>query len=112
MAEPVKTAPRFAMIGEGEFRRLPSQQQMDLFWDAECYFPCKGSSNRNAEGRWIAVYNAKTAFWNDRDARQGVAKQQGREGLISAAEANEWLRSLPPLPLHGEDGDDMGVRHD
>ena len=103
------TAPRFAMITAGEFSRLPAYEQMDLFWEAECYYPNPKSSNKNAAARWAAVQKAKAAYWEDHGTP--LAKSEPSESRISAAEANEWLRSLPPVPLYGDDCDDEGVKN-
>lgn len=106
------SAPRFALISDGEFQRLPAHEQIDLFWEAEAYTPDPRSSNKNAAARWAAVQKAKAAFWESQQrGKTPRHKRAPRDGLISAAEANEWLRSLPPVPLYGEECDDEGVKN-
>lgn len=44
------------------------------------------------------------SYWNERQ-KQAAKKVGGKDGrAITASECNEFLRSLPPLPLYGEPG--------
>lgn len=113
------TAPRFAMITDGEFRRLKADEQDAIFQEAEKHYPDRKTSNRNAIFRWKAVSEAKALYWNSppppppSPVRRLVSAiidvfdddpppRRASYGPISAREANAWLKSLPPFPIAGD----------
>lgn len=110
------TAPRFAMITQGEFCRLKADEQNAVFDEAEALYPNRKTSQRNPAERWKAVSQAKALFWDAprpqslvRKIAAAIAYPFGIDDpppnpvsrTISAAEANTWLRTLPPYPIAG-----------
>lgn len=90
---------RFAMITEGSFMRLTSAKQIDLMDEAYQITAIPITQNKNAAMRWAYVRKAQIAY---REKKAAVGDPANAPPIITAAECNEWLRSLPPLPFHGE----------
>lgn len=104
-------APAFALITEGEFRRLNSKLQRNLCDEAETFWWQNESlfgfapmeHGTNTSQRWAYVRAIKEGYWSH---VTGPARPSAPVfvGMISAAECNAFLRSLPPVPLYGEGG--------
>lgn len=90
---------RFAMITEGSFMRLTASQQIDLMDEAYQDSSIPITQNKNAAMRWAYVRKAQVAY---RERRASGAYPAYAQPVFTAAECNEWLRSLPPVPLYGE----------
>ena len=95
------SAPKFAMIDEGAFRKLPSLEQRILCDDAFRAFPdIRPHTTGNPSERWQVIRQGKELFWEAvqrgevvRDRVRGVKQNQGDADLFA---------SFPPFPLAGE----------
>ncbi len=88
------------MITEGAFKRLKANDQLNLTAEAGRFF--KGAlryDDQTAKSRWHFIQRAKSEFWSFAPKVQGTAPQRDR---ITATEVNDWLATLPPVPLNGE----------
>lgn len=90
--------PRYALITEGSFMRLPAATQMELVNDAVLDTGVS-SKNLNASQRWATIRQAQDIR---RNGAAGVSRKPAVHPTITAAEVNEWLLTLPPVPLFGE----------
>lgn len=87
--------PRYALITEGSFMRLPAATQMELVNEA---VRDTGVSykNLNAAHRWATIRRAQDIRRNE---AHGEPRKTAVQPTITAAEVNDWLRSLPPVPF-------------
>lgn len=90
------TAPQFALITEGDFKRLKVNKQDEILWEAQRFHAQKGSSNKSAQARWAAISAASSAYWETAPAHKSARKATG---TITATECNDWLATLPAWPL-------------
>lgn len=90
--------PRYALITEGSFMRLPAATQMELVNEA---VRDTGVSykNLNAAQRWAAIRSAQDIRRNE---AHGGQRKPAVQPTITAAEVNDWLRTLPSVPMFGE----------
>lgn len=78
--------------------RLPAATQMELVNEAvlDTGISCK---NLNAAHRWATIRKAQDIRRNE---KQGGQRKPVVQLTITAAEVNDWLLTLPPVPLFGE----------
>lgn len=94
----------FAMISESAFRRLASGDQHTIVKAAVAFFPeIEKQYGVNADARWKIVAEA-ARIYRDRMGAPGriaaPAKSARADAPVTAAECNEWLRGLPPVPAY------------
>lgn len=87
--------PRYAMITEGSFMRLSADKQMELVTEAVTDTGVD-YSNKNAAQRWASVRRAQKVRREDTKVEPRARRS---EPTITAAEVNDWLRTLPPVPF-------------
>lgn len=95
------SAPKFAMIDEGAFRKLPSLEQRILCDDAFRAFPdIRPHTTGNPSERWQVIRQGKELFWQA--VRRGeFARARGNSGKQTKADA-DLFASFPPFPPAGE----------
>lgn len=98
-----RPAPAFAMIGELEFKRLRAPDQIEMVKQAQIEFPEIGPGHgKNPSARWQQIRQARELFYSSRRANHPEKHPApAASGLLSAAEVNEWLGTLPPPRLAG-----------
>lgn len=95
--------PRYALITEGSFMRLPAATQMEIVNEAVLDTGVS-FKNLNAAQRWATIRKAQDIRRMARMTNEaaGISRKPAVQPTITATEVNEWLRSLPPVPLFGE----------
>lgn len=79
--------------------RLPAATQIDLVAEAVRDTGIEVINNKNAAYRWACIREAQDIR---RNGAAGERRKPSVQSTITATEVNDWLRTLPPVPLFGE----------
>lgn len=91
--------PPYALITEGAFKRMTASAQGDMCEHAERLTRIPFRNNLNGAARWAYIKSCAADYW---DSGKSKAARPKAAPPITASEVNDWLRTLPPVPLHGE----------